>query len=97
MRNIRVGELKVSTPKQVYIFPSAEEDKRRPDLKAELRVLSDMFWLRMCTAIGASDLGLAEAFMFGDVACDNLLPVFQVSNFLPLTWLCFICRSLDPR
>ncbi|KAF8690914.1 hypothetical protein AX14_002943, partial [Amanita brunnescens Koide BX004] len=37
-----------------------------------------MFWLRMCTAIGASDLGLAEAFMFGDVACDNLLPVFQI-------------------
>ncbi len=78
MRSIRVGELKVCTPEQVYVFPASEEqDNRRPDLRTEFRVLSDTFWLRLCTA---GDLGFAEAYMFGDVACDDLVSLFEVTG-----------------
>ena len=81
MASIRVGELTVCTPEEVYVFPSSPpdvQDNRRPDLKAEVRVLSDAFWLRLCTA---GDLGFAEAYMFGDVACDDLISLFQVTHF----------------
>jgi cyclopropane-fatty-acyl-phospholipid synthase len=79
MAGIRVGELRVCTPEQVYIFPASDvQDNRRPNLKAELQVLSDTFWLRLCTA---GDLGFAEAYMFGDVACDDLISLFQVTHF----------------
>ena len=79
MGSIRVGELRVSTPEQVYVFPAPDvQGNRRPNLKAELRVLSDTFWLRLCTA---GDLGFAEAYMFGDVACDDLISLFQVTHF----------------
>ncbi|KAF8329871.1 S-adenosyl-L-methionine-dependent methyltransferase [Amanita rubescens] len=76
MRRIRVGELKVCTPEQIYVFPMSEEqDNCRPDLRAEFRVLNDTFWLRLCTA---GDLGFAEAYMFGDVACDDLVSLFEI-------------------
>ena len=79
MGSIRVGELRVSTPEQVYVFPVPDvQGNRRPNLKAELRVMSDTFWLRLCTA---GDLGFAEAYMFGDVACDDLISLFQVTYF----------------
>ena len=70
----------MSTPKQVYIFPVPEvQDKHRQDLKAEIRVLNDNIWLRMCTGVG--DLGFAESYMFGDVACDDLVPLLEVMIF----------------
>ena len=76
MGSIQLGELGVCTPEQVYAFPAPnEQGNRRPNLKAELRVLSDIFWLRLCAA---GDLGFAEAYMFGDVACDDLISLFQV-------------------
>ena len=79
MGSIRVGELRVCTPEKIYVFPAPDvPGNRRPNLKAELRVLSDTFWLRLCTA---GDLGFAEAYMFGDVECDDLISLFQVSHF----------------
>ncbi|EPQ54577.1 cyclopropane-fatty-acyl-phospholipid synthase [Gloeophyllum trabeum ATCC 11539] len=46
-----------------------------PELKAELRVVNDVFWVRLCTM---SDLGFAEAYMYGDVECDDLVSVFMM-------------------
>ena len=79
MGSIRVGELRVCTPEQAYVFPAPDvQGNPRPNLKAELRVLSDAFWLRLCIA---GDLGFAEAYMFGDVGCDDLISLFQVTHF----------------
>ncbi|KIJ35027.1 hypothetical protein M422DRAFT_262765 [Sphaerobolus stellatus SS14] len=40
-----------------------------PDLKATLVVKSESFWIRVAVF---TDIGLAEAFIFDDVDCDNL-------------------------
>lgn len=64
----------------IYNFPAlgpGDEDNEAPDLKSELRVVNDVFWIRLC-AMG--DLGFAEAYMYGDVECDDLVSIFQVSS-----------------
>ncbi|KAH9949848.1 S-adenosyl-L-methionine-dependent methyltransferase, partial [Amylocystis lapponica] len=42
---------------------------------ASLTVHNPVFWLRLC-AMG--DLGFSEAFMYGEVACDDLVKVFSI-------------------
>ena len=63
------------------LFPSpdkvAAEDATSP-LKAELRVVDDAFWIRLCTM---GDLGFAEAYMYGEVECDDLVTTFLVSHY----------------
>jgi len=78
LKNIEIGELKVLTPTHVYTFPPSETVNKRPELKAELRVITDTFWVRLCTM---GDLGFAEAYMYGEVACDDLISLFQVNSF----------------
>ncbi|KAF5360726.1 hypothetical protein D9756_004655 [Leucocoprinus leucothites] len=79
MRKITVGQLRVVTAENTYIFPlesptnGVEDEKPVP--KAELRVINDTFWVRLC-AMG--DLGFAEAYMYGDVECDDLVSLFQI-------------------
>ncbi|TFK52469.1 CFS1-like protein [Heliocybe sulcata] len=79
MRNITQGQLRISACDQVYTFPAPgskeEAENPRPDLKAELRVVNDVFWVRLCTM---SDLGFAEAYMYGDAECDDLVSLFLV-------------------
>lgn len=76
MRNIGVGQLKVLTYSHIYTFPThPREDADAVGRKAELRVVNDVFWIRLC-AMG--DLGFAEAYMYGDVECDDLVSLFQV-------------------
>ncbi|KAJ3904461.1 CFS1-like protein [Lentinula edodes] len=77
MRNIKQGQLKVLTFSHIYTFPSHETTARIEDggHKAELRVVNDVFWVRLC-AMG--DLGFAEAYMYGDVECDDLISLFQI-------------------
>lgn len=81
MQNITIGQLRVLTFSHIYTFPIPEPGNRsqstnpRPDLKAELRVVNDSFWVRLCTM---SDLGFAEAYMYGDVECDDLVTLFEV-------------------
>lgn len=83
MDKIQVGQLRVLTYSHIYTFPNPEPDNvssaanKRPDLKAELRIISDSFWVRLC-AMG--DLGFAEAYMYGDVECDDLVSLFEVST-----------------
>jgi len=81
MKNIRVGQLRVLTYSHIYTFPipdpggEQQAANTRPDLNAELRVVNDAFWVRLC-AMG--DLGFAEAYMYGDVECNDLVSLFQV-------------------
>ncbi|TFK69533.1 cyclopropane-fatty-acyl-phospholipid synthase [Pluteus cervinus] len=42
---------------------------------AEFRVLNDAFWIRLCLM---SDLGFAEAYMYGEVECKNLVALFEL-------------------
>jgi cyclopropane-fatty-acyl-phospholipid synthase len=86
LTNITVGRLRIITNKRTYEFPelgtgAVQDDK----LRAELRVINDAFWVRLC-AMG--DLGFAEAYMFGDVVCEDLISVFLVSSLgSPLLWI----------
>ena len=78
MQNITRGHLRVLTYSHIYNFPAlsrSPEDNEYPDLKAELRVANDAFWIRLFTM---SDLGFAEAYMYGDVECDDLVAIFEV-------------------
>ncbi|KAL0961278.1 hypothetical protein HGRIS_006238 [Hohenbuehelia grisea] len=84
MANIDSGDLRVLTFSHMYRFPSAPLDSQavgdgRGDdskaLKAELRVVDDVFWVRLCTM---GDLGFAEAYMYGEVECDDLVTLFKI-------------------
>ncbi|KAJ3858646.1 CFS1-like protein [Lentinula novae-zelandiae] len=77
MRNIKQGQLKVFTFSHIYTFPSHQTTAQIEDggHQAELRVVNDVFWVRLC-AMG--DLGFAEAYMYGDVECDDLISLFQI-------------------
>ncbi|KAF4599518.1 Vacuolar fusion protein mon1 [Pleurotus pulmonarius] len=74
MERITVGELRVLTLSNVYEFRDPHSDSQSP-LKAELRVVNDVFWVRLCTM---GDLGFAEAYMYGDVECDDLVSLFMI-------------------
>ena len=91
MERIERGQLRVvsASTGEVYTFgqPKIYNDKypnpdklARPDpatdeIRAELRVINDAFWIRMLLM---SDLGFAEAFMVGDVETDDLDSLFKV-------------------
>ncbi|KAF8133803.1 CFS1-like protein [Boletus edulis] len=80
MQRIVRGSLRVITPKDVHQFPTAvksADDPResRDEPKAELRVIKDVFWLRL---FAMADLGFAEAYMFGEVECDDLVSLFKI-------------------
>ncbi|KAF8588585.1 CFS1-like protein [Ramaria rubella] len=78
MQNITRGHLRVLTYSHIYNFPAPSKfpgDNDYPDVKAELRVTNDVFWIRLFMM---SDLGFAEAYMYGDVECDDLVAVFEM-------------------
>ncbi|KAJ7781761.1 CFS1-like protein [Mycena maculata] len=70
MQNISEGQLRVLTYSHIYSFPTVGPATDNSQTKAELRVANDAFWLRLCLM---SDLGFAEAYMYGDVECDDLI------------------------
>ena len=75
LQNISVGRLRVVTDKRIYEFPERGVDAGEEELHAELRVINDAFWVRLCMM---GDLGFAEAYMFGDVTCEDLISTFLV-------------------
>jgi cyclopropane-fatty-acyl-phospholipid synthase len=76
MQNITVGHLRVLTHERTYDFPGlCNENGDASSLKSELRVVNDAFWIRLCIM---GDLGFAEAYMYGDVECADLVSLFQV-------------------
>ena len=81
MQNISTGQLRVLTYSHIYNFPTPlEEVNDTPSVKSELRVISDVFWIRLC-AMG--DLGFAEAYMYGDVECASTAYLHPLSCSLP--------------
>ena len=64
------------TKRQTYTLPAEGDEHDEAGVKAEIRVVNDSFWVRLCTM---SDLRFAEVFMYGDVECDDLISLFQVS------------------
>lgn len=76
MNNIETGHLRVLTYSNIYVFSG--EDAANAKHRAEVRVLNDTFWVRVC-AMG--DLGFAEAYMFGDCMVDDLVSLFHVAKF----------------
>ena len=77
LKNITIGHIRIVTDKCTYEFPAGGPDAGHEELHAELRVINDAFWVRLCT-MGA--LGFAEAYMFGDVVCEDLISIFLVST-----------------
>jgi len=78
LQNVTVGRLRIVTDKRTYEFPDFGTDASGDvGPQAELRVVNDAFWVRLCT-MGA--LGFAEAYMYGDVVCEDLISTFAVST-----------------
>ena len=82
LQNIANGTLIIHTPARTYCFGesqdlhgelSAESSSAAP--VAELAVRNSTFWLRLC-AMG--DLGFSEAYMYGEIDCEDLVKVFLV-------------------
>lgn len=89
MEKISVGQLRVLTEEAIYTFghpstgvcppPSSDQATPAPqELRAEIRVVDDAFWIRMFIL---SDLGFAESYMVGDIEVSNLDALFKVSGF----------------
>ncbi|KAI0349595.1 cyclopropane-fatty-acyl-phospholipid synthase [Trametes cingulata] len=79
LESIAHGTLTIHTPSRTYVFgEDSEREDGRDALrapKAELTVRNPTFWLRLC-AMG--DLGFAEAYMYGEIDCEDLVRVFLV-------------------
>ncbi|KAF6744463.1 cyclopropane-fatty-acyl-phospholipid synthase [Ephemerocybe angulata] len=84
MRNIAAGQLRISTPRETFDFPSLASrtecvngvpSSESDPVKAEIRVRSDAFWIRLCLM---GDLGFSEAYMYGEVECDDLVSLFKI-------------------
>ncbi|PPR07764.1 hypothetical protein CVT24_003714 [Panaeolus cyanescens] len=88
LQNITVGQLSIRTGSHHYVFPAGRTGnpesssrshsivvKDGPGPRAELRIINNAFWVRLCAM---SDLGFGEAFMYGDVECDDLVSLFEV-------------------
>ncbi|KAM5535007.1 hypothetical protein V8D89_011380 [Ganoderma adspersum] len=84
--NIANGTLLIHTPGHTYTFGEEEEkdhlwphhhhDSHTPrGPVAQLTVRNSNFWLRLC-AMG--DLGFSEAYMYGEIDCEDLVKVFLV-------------------
>ncbi|KAJ7621392.1 cyclopropane-fatty-acyl-phospholipid synthase [Roridomyces roridus] len=70
LSKIKVGKITVLTTEKTYNFGMLDAD-----LRATLDIKSDAFWVRVGLF---TDLGLAEAFMFGDVDCEDVSSLIQI-------------------
>ncbi|KAF9046312.1 S-adenosyl-L-methionine-dependent methyltransferase [Panaeolus papilionaceus] len=89
LKNITVGQLSIRTDSHHYLFPAIAPGNSSNSVNnqgtgssngrwsphAELRIINNTFWVRLCAM---SDLGFGEAFMYGDVECDDLVSLFEV-------------------
>ncbi|KAH8102191.1 cyclopropane-fatty-acyl-phospholipid synthase [Cristinia sonorae] len=72
---ITEGQLIIHTATKTYLFPPTPRSAPHGDVKGEIRVLKPTFWLRLAAM---SDMGFAEAYMFQEIDCDDLIGVFSV-------------------
>ncbi|TBU29980.1 cyclopropane-fatty-acyl-phospholipid synthase [Dichomitus squalens] len=85
LRDISNGTFIIHTPGHTYTFGEQRKKERlfhhhhgsssSKAPVAELTVLNPNFWLRLC-AMG--DLGFSEAYMYGEIDCEDLVQVFLV-------------------
>lgn len=76
MKNIEFGELKLITQSESITFGRSKIHlETEEELRSEIRVLNDAFWLRMFLL---SDLGFAEAYMVGDIEVIGLDSLFKI-------------------
>ncbi|KAF8634283.1 hypothetical protein AX17_004238 [Amanita inopinata Kibby_2008] len=69
LQKIEVGELKIVASGETWAFGAPS------NLTATLHIRSDAFWTRVAFF---TDLGLAEAFMNGDVDCDDISTLLKI-------------------
>ncbi|CAB4380415.1 unnamed protein product [Rhizophagus irregularis] len=70
MSRIDVGHLRVLSKDCIYEF--GPKDSK---LKSEIKIINDSFWARLLIL---GDLGYAEAYMLGDVTCDDLVTLIKI-------------------
>ncbi|KAF7341156.1 CFS1-like protein [Mycena venus] len=70
LNKITVGRITVVTESKTHDFGVSDAA-----LHATLHVKSETFWMRVALF---TDLGLAEAFMFGDVDCEDISSLIQI-------------------
>ncbi|CDO69847.1 hypothetical protein BN946_scf184884.g6 [Trametes cinnabarina] len=75
LHSISNGCLVIHTPSRTYRFGQHNPNDPLKAPTAQLTVHNAVFWLRLC-AIG--DLGFAEAYMYGEIDCEDLVNVFLV-------------------
>ncbi|WPG98821.1 cyclopropane-fatty-acyl-phospholipid synthase like protein [Acrodontium crateriforme] len=83
LKNIQIGSLQITdTDGSVTICGSPRRPISDNDEKsvytiphAELRVLNDLFWVRLAVF---ADMGFAESYMLGEVACPDITAFFKV-------------------
>ncbi|KAF8813872.1 CFS1-like protein, partial [Phlegmacium glaucopus] len=73
LSKITIGEVTIISPERTWHFgsPSAAH----PELNSILKVRSKAFWTRIAIF---TDVGLAEAFMYGDVDCDDITVMLKI-------------------
>ena len=74
MSKITTGRLRLLDPTHSYEFGKDDEST---GLRAELKIVSETFYVRLLLG---GDLGFAEAYMVGDVVCDDLVSLFKVGK-----------------
>lgn len=94
LSNIAYGQLRIETPSHSYVFPPFPSSADDGHPRAHIRVLKHNFWLRLALM---SDLGFSEAYMFGEIECDNLIDIFSVCRGLPLSHLILDDRTMALR
>ncbi|CAG8670239.1 10391_t:CDS:2 [Acaulospora morrowiae] len=70
MSRIEVGYIRVISKEHVYEF-----GKKGSPLCSEIKITNDTFWVRLLLF---GDLGFAEAYMLGDVTCDDLVTLIKI-------------------
>lgn len=88
-KQLRHGHLRIKTASHVYSFPAPENEdlNEHPGLHATIVVVRDSFWLRLLTM---SDLGFAEAFMYGEArAIHSAVEDSPLTCLLRSTWMTF--------
>lgn len=90
LKNIQLGQLTIiTTAGRTHVFGASTSSSegsgqaRKRNSRAVLRVLNDVFWIRLCCM---GDLGFSEAYMFGEVECPDLIETFKVSIYFSLAY-----------
>ncbi|KAI0785790.1 CFS1-like protein [Abortiporus biennis] len=76
LSRIAHGQIRIDTETRSYVFPEEILPTNKfPHVRAHIHVLRPSFWLRLALM---SDLGFSEAYMFGDIDCEDLIAVFEI-------------------